>query len=198
VRPPSTSGGGGAAAAVVVSSKASNPLNPAACCSATFPGNGGCFVCDVPDAASKLQTKQGQITFVGSNIIAPMSVSAQQSTDGATIVVRVVVSPAERERERERDREQSRAESSGEHSSEPPHYERGVRSDCPLAIIYCARSPKSDTMVLGAMAQNNAAAPAAVDLLVVAAGGTADASMSSASAVQLQSDSPADANPSWY
>jgi bifunctional N-acetylglucosamine-1-phosphate-uridyltransferase/glucosamine-1-phosphate-acetyltransferase GlmU-like protein len=61
-------------------------------------------VCDVPDAASKLQTKQGQITFVGSNIIAPMSVSAQQSTDGATIVVRVVVSPAERERERERER----------------------------------------------------------------------------------------------
>lgn len=98
---------------------------------ATYPGNGGCFVCSVPDAASKLTPKKGQVTFVGTNIKVPMSVSAQQSSDGATVVVRVV---------------------------------------------------------------NNAAASAQVDLVLDSAD---DASYGAAHAMQLQSDSPDDANPSW-
>jgi alpha-L-arabinofuranosidase len=57
---------------------------------ATYPGN-GCFVCSVAgDVASKLQTKPGQITYVGKHINPPMSVSAQQSADGGTVVVRIV------------------------------------------------------------------------------------------------------------
>ena len=98
---------------------------------ATYPGNGGCFVCSVPDATSKLTAKKGQITFVGTNIVVPMSVSAQQSSDGSTVVVRVV---------------------------------------------------------------NNAAKPAHVDLVL---GSTEDEDYSAAHAIQLQSDSPNDANPSW-
>jgi alpha-L-arabinofuranosidase len=85
----------------------------------------------VPDAASKLTPKKGQVTFVGTNIKVPMSVSAQQSSDGATVVVRVV---------------------------------------------------------------NNAAASAQVDLVLDSAD---DASYGAAHAMQLQSDSPDDANPSW-
>ena len=87
------------------------------------------------DIASKLTNKPGQVTFVGKNIAAPMSVSAQQSEDGGTVVVRVV---------------------------------------------------------------NNAAAPADVQLQV---SGESDAAeeedFAGATATQLQSDSPADANPSW-
>ena len=98
---------------------------------ATYPGNGGCFVCSVPDAASKLKPMKGQVTFVGTNIVAPMSVSAQQSVDGATVVVRVV---------------------------------------------------------------NNAGTPAEVNLVLDSA---KDADYGVAHAMQLQSDSPDDANPSW-
>lgn len=98
---------------------------------ATYPGNGGCFVCSVPDAASKLTPKKGQVTFVGTNIVRPISVSAQQSSDGATVVVRLV---------------------------------------------------------------NNAAMPAKVDLVLDS---TNDANYDAAHAIQLQSDDPNDANPSW-
>ena len=58
---------------------------------AVYPGNNGCFLCSIAgDIEAKLIAKPGAVSFVGKDVIAPMSVSAQQSADGAVVVVRIV------------------------------------------------------------------------------------------------------------
>lgn len=58
---------------------------------ALFPGNNNCYLCSVAgDIEAKLKVNAKAVSFIGKNVIAPMSVSAQQSADGATVVVRIV------------------------------------------------------------------------------------------------------------
>jgi hypothetical protein len=58
---------------------------------AIYPTNKGCFLCSIAgDIESKLVAKPGAVSFIGKNVLAPMSVSAQESADGGTVVVRIV------------------------------------------------------------------------------------------------------------
>ena len=58
---------------------------------AIFPGNGNCYVCAISgDIDSRLENRTGAVSFIGKNIIEPMSVSAQLSADGKTLIARVV------------------------------------------------------------------------------------------------------------
>lgn len=58
---------------------------------AIYPGNNNCYVCSIAgDIASKLSPKPGAVSFVGKNVRIPTSVSAQLSTGGKTLVVRIV------------------------------------------------------------------------------------------------------------
>ena len=58
---------------------------------AIYPGNHNCYVCSVSgDIAAKLSPKPSATSFIGTGITRPPSVSAQLSTSGATLVVRVV------------------------------------------------------------------------------------------------------------
>lgn len=102
---------------------------------AVFPGSNGCFLCSIAgDIEAKLTPKAGAVSYVGKNVIQQMSVSAQQSADGDTVVVRIV---------------------------------------------------------------HNAGAPGPVELTILGAEGVDAALYGSATAMQLQSDNLADANPSW-
>lgn len=47
-------------------------------------------VCCVGWAVSQLTPKAGAVSFVGKNVIQPMSASAQLSADGTTLVARIV------------------------------------------------------------------------------------------------------------
>lgn len=57
----------------------------------TYPGNNNCYVCIVPgNITAKLIPKPNATTFVGTGVIAPPSVSSQVSSDGGSVVVRIV------------------------------------------------------------------------------------------------------------
>jgi len=55
-------------------------------------GNQNCYVCSIPGDPStwKLNNNTNDTVFEGKNVLPTMSVSAQQSTDGETIVARIV------------------------------------------------------------------------------------------------------------
>jgi len=58
---------------------------------AIYPGNGNCYVCMISDdIASRLETRPDAVSFVGKNIVEPLSASAQLSADGKKVVARVV------------------------------------------------------------------------------------------------------------